>query len=64
MQSAATLNEDARVPWNKDKLIGQKPPLKLAEIWTVRTPLRIVRRRGSWHYSTWRSTASCVAAIW
>jgi hypothetical protein len=28
-------------PWNKGKLIGQKPPLKLAEIWTVRTQLRI-----------------------
>jgi hypothetical protein len=30
-----------REPWNKGKLIGQKPPLKLAEIWTVRTQLRI-----------------------
>jgi integrase len=28
-------------PWNKGKLIGQKPPLKLAEIWTVRTQLRM-----------------------
>ncbi len=28
-------------PWNKGKLIGQKPPLKLAEIWTVRTRLRM-----------------------
>lgn len=42
MQSSATLNEDTRVPWNKGKLIGQKPPLKLAEIWTVRTQLRMV----------------------
>jgi hypothetical protein len=23
-------------PWNKGKLIGQKPPLKLHEIWSVR----------------------------
>ena len=24
------------VPWNKGKLIGQKPPLKLKEIWAIR----------------------------
>ena len=42
MQTSATPNEDARVPWNKGKLIGQKPPLKLADIWTVRTQLRMV----------------------
>jgi hypothetical protein len=33
-----------REPWNKGKLIGQKPPLKLAEIWTVRTQLRMARK--------------------
>ena len=42
MQTSATPNEDARVPWNKGRLIGQKPPLKLADIWTVRTQLRMV----------------------
>lgn len=31
---ATTNNSVARVPWNKDKLTGQKPPLKLREIWT------------------------------
>jgi hypothetical protein len=29
------------VPWNKGKLIGQKPPLKLNEIWTLRTRLQL-----------------------
>jgi hypothetical protein len=24
-----------RTPWNKGNLIGQKPPLKLGEVWTV-----------------------------
>jgi len=33
-----------RVPWNKGKLIGQKPPLKLKEIWAVRIRLQIARR--------------------
>jgi hypothetical protein len=28
-------------PWNKGKLIGQKPPLKLREIWTLRTRLEM-----------------------
>ena len=28
-------------PWNKGKLIGQKPPLKLKEIWGIRIRLQI-----------------------
>jgi hypothetical protein len=30
-----------RVPWNKGKLTGQKPPLKLPEIWAIRTRLQM-----------------------
>ena len=30
-----------QVLWNKGKLTGQKPPLKLAEIWAIRTRLQI-----------------------
>ncbi len=29
------------IPWNKGKLVGQKPPLKLKEIWAIRTRLQI-----------------------
>lgn len=29
------------IPWNKDKLIGQKPPLKLKQIWAIRVRLQI-----------------------
>jgi site-specific recombinase XerC len=32
------------VPWNKGKLLGQKPPLKLKEIWAVRIRLQLDRR--------------------
>src|SRR6202795_213663 len=32
------------VPWNKGKLIGQKPPLKLKEIWAIRIRLQIDHR--------------------
>ena len=28
-------------PWNKGKLIGQKPALKLKEIWSIRIRLQI-----------------------
>ena len=31
-------------PWNKGKLLGQKPPLKLKEIWAVRIRLQLDRR--------------------
>ncbi|MGZ4982247.1 MAG: hypothetical protein ACXWAB_12470 [Methylobacter sp.] len=29
------------VPWNKGKLIGQKSPLKLKEIWAIRIRLQM-----------------------
>ena len=28
-------------PWNKGKIIGQKPPLKLKEIWAIRIRLQL-----------------------
>jgi integrase len=31
-------------PWNKGKLVGQKSPLKLKEIWAVRIRLQIADR--------------------
>ncbi|MCZ6772681.1 MAG: integrase, partial [Proteobacteria bacterium] len=30
-----------QVPWNKGKLVGQKLPLKLQEIWAIRVRLQI-----------------------
>jgi len=33
-----------RIPWNKGKLIGQKAPLKLKEIWAIRIRLQLARR--------------------
>ncbi len=29
-----------REPWNKGKLVGQKPPLKLRDIWSIRIHLQ------------------------
>jgi hypothetical protein len=31
-------------PWNKGKLTGLKPPIKLPEIWAIRTRLQIDQR--------------------
>ena len=31
-------------PWNKGKLVGQKPPLKLKDIWAVRIHLQLEKR--------------------
>jgi len=33
-----------RVPWNKGKFTGQKPPLKLKEIWAIRIRLQLSAR--------------------
>ncbi|WP_321528843.1 tyrosine-type recombinase/integrase [Sedimenticola selenatireducens] len=33
-----------RPPWNKGKLIGQKRPLKLKEIWAIRIRIELARR--------------------
>ena len=33
-----------RVPWNKGKLIGQKPPLQPKHVWAIRTKLHLDRR--------------------
>ena len=33
-----------RVPWNKGRLIGQKLPLKLKEIWAIRIRLQLAER--------------------
>lgn len=37
----ATKRKQSRVPWNKDKLVGQKAPLKLREIWAIRVRLQL-----------------------
>ena len=30
------VNDKAAQPWNKGKLVGQKAPLRLGEIWAIR----------------------------
>lgn len=39
-----TKTETRKTPWNKDKLVGQKLPLKLKDIWAIRTRLQLTKR--------------------
>jgi integrase len=39
-----TKSRERVAPWNKGKLLGQKPPLKLKEIWAIRIRLQLSRR--------------------
>ena len=34
----------SRQPWNKGKLVGQTPPLRLIDIWSLRVRLPIAER--------------------
>jgi len=40
----AVKTEAHAIPWNKGKLLGQKPPLKLKEIWAIRIRLQLANR--------------------
>ena len=41
---ASTKTDERVTPWNKGKLLGQKPPLKLKEIWAIRIRLQLDHR--------------------
>ncbi|VIO73292.1 hypothetical protein CI1B_48970 [Bradyrhizobium ivorense] len=39
-----SVNTAQRVPWNKGKLTGAKPPLRPKHVWSIRTKLQIEGR--------------------
>jgi len=43
-QVNATPAVHRRVPWNKGKLTGAKPPLRPKHVWSIRTKLQIEGR--------------------
>jgi hypothetical protein len=43
-ETTHTAGTTARVPWNKGKLIGSKPPLRPSHVWSIRGKLQIARR--------------------
>ena len=53
-----------QVPWNKGKLVGQKLPLKLQEIWAIRIRLQVNDRHRAWRFSIWQLIASSALATY
>ena len=43
-QAQVMSSEPRREPWNKGKLIGQKPPLRPKHVWSIRTRLQMEGR--------------------
>jgi integrase len=43
-QVKAALTPNIRLPWNKGKLTGAKPPLRPKHVWSIRTKLQIEGR--------------------
>ena len=53
-----------RQPWNKGKLIGAKPPLRVSHVWSIRTKLQLEGRAPvTLRCLTSPSTANCAAAM-
>jgi len=42
--SIEALPSTDRLPWNKGKLIGQKPPLTLKQVWAIRMRFQMDQR--------------------
>ena len=57
-------NAAHREPWNKGKIVGQKAPFKLKDIWALRVRLQMDSWVRELALSTWESTASYAAANW
>ncbi len=43
-QAETKRKPSTKEPWNKGKLMGQKPPLKLKEVWEIRIRLQLGKR--------------------
>jgi hypothetical protein len=51
-------------PWNKGKLMGQKPPLKLKEVWEIRIRLQLSKRLRELTLFNLATTANYGAVTW
>jgi len=59
-----THDKSNRTPWNKGKLTGQKPPLKLNEVWAIRTRLQITNKTRDLALFNLALDSNTVVAIW
>jgi integrase len=53
-----------REPWNKGKLIGQKPPLRPKHVWSIRTRLQMDGRTRDLATFNLAIDSSCGAVMW
>lgn len=44
MPEVVTVRTSTRVPWNRGRIVGPKPPLKPKHIWALRTRLQLANR--------------------
>lgn len=45
-EQACTVDKQTfRIPWNKGKLVGAKPPLRPSHVWSIRTKLQMADRK-------------------
>jgi hypothetical protein len=51
-----------RVPWNKGKLIGARPPLRPKHVWAIRTLLQMEKQTRIWRCLILQSTANFAGA--
>lgn len=60
------INTEGRAePWNKSKLLGQEPPLKLKEIWAIGIRSQLAHRaRELALFNLGHRQQSCAGAIW
>ena len=42
--SSTVAAASGRVPWNKGKIVGAKPPLRPKHVWSIRTKLQVEGR--------------------
>lgn len=54
-------NKSHHEPWNKGKLVGQKAPFKLKEIWTIRVRLQLEHRVRELRASPWLTCLALTA---
>jgi len=47
----ASASSAPREPWNKGKIVGQKAPFKVRDIWALRVRLQMENRRASLRFS-------------
>jgi len=52
-----------RVPWNKGKLTGAKPPLRPKHVWSIRRSFRTRAGLATWPCLIWQSIASFEAVM-